>query len=122
VTDLVPVSPPPDLPLEGTIVCGQTASQCVCVKDFGHADQDDPVHACDPADCGGMWTGTHGTDSFHVVQYPGEEYPSGPPIWVNDFAFVMYEYEGGLMTPEALMAMLGLTPPPDPDPKELDPP
>lgn len=58
--------------IEGVVLCQATAEKCVCIKPSGHEQNDDPVHACDPEECGGEWTGEcrEGGD-FVAVTLPG---------------------------------------------------
>lgn len=52
-------------------MCGQQAAACICIKQPGHVEAGDEVHACDPDRCGGSWTGSEGADDFNVASFPG---------------------------------------------------
>jgi hypothetical protein len=52
------------------VIFGAQAARCICVKDPGHEDTGDEVHACDPETCGGSWSGTYDQDSFEVHSFP----------------------------------------------------
>lgn len=57
---------------EGVVLCSATAAKCVCVKPDGHEQHGDPVHACDPIECGGEWRGTYDDPStFVMISPPG---------------------------------------------------
>jgi hypothetical protein len=45
--------------IAGRAVCDARAAACHCVKDPGHVEAGDEVHACDPKVCTGEWTGTY---------------------------------------------------------------
>lgn len=51
--------------------CGAKAAACACVKEPGHVEAGDEVHACDEATCGGKWKGEG--DTFDVVEFPHPE-------------------------------------------------
>lgn len=55
--------------IDGQVVCGEEAARCRCVKESGHIEAGDLVHACVPG-CGGSWTGDHDGDDFEPVTFP----------------------------------------------------
>lgn len=56
--------------VEGRAVCAASAAQCHCVKDFGHIEAGDSVHACNPNECTGQWSGDLDGPDFKVVEFP----------------------------------------------------
>lgn len=54
-----------------SVTCAEIAGRCVCIKPLGHVVAGDPVHACDPDECGGSWSGTYPDESFEIVTLPG---------------------------------------------------
>lgn len=46
-------------PAEERVLCGAMAAYCRCAKDAGHVESGDEIHACNPAECTGEWSGTY---------------------------------------------------------------
>lgn len=67
-----------EAPVEGVVLCQATAARCVCIKPLGHVEAGDPVHGCDPVECGGSWTGDYDDPaSFRMVTPPIPKWTTG---------------------------------------------
>ena len=56
---------------EQKVLCDATAAKCQCIKELGHVEAGDEVHACGPEECGGSWKGSQEDGTFEVVTLPG---------------------------------------------------
>jgi hypothetical protein len=57
-------------PVEGRALCDASAANCHCAKGIGHIEAGDEVHACDPRECTGQWSGDIDGDDFKPLVMP----------------------------------------------------